>query len=76
MTSGLGGMSCAQAKAAVICGCVGVIGNLVQYGWSAIAGCADSLAQRRLPSRERDVAFPVVTTACHGLRWRACAFGI
>ena len=29
MTAGLGGMSGAQAKAAVICGCVGVIAEVV-----------------------------------------------
>ena len=31
VTSGLGGMSGAQAKAAVICGCVGVVAEVREY---------------------------------------------
>lgn len=37
VTSGLGGMSGAQAKAAVICGCVGVIAEVSSIEYGAIA---------------------------------------
>ena len=39
LTSGLGGMSGAQAKAAVICGCVGVIAEVILFCPSHTKNC-------------------------------------
>ena len=52
MTAGLGGMSGAQAKAAVICGCVGVIAEVIV---AAAAAAAVVVA---------DVIVAVVVVAC------------
>ena len=37
MTAGLGGMSGAQAKAAVICGCIGVIAEVINLAITLLA---------------------------------------
>jgi len=65
LTSGLGGMSGAQAKAAVICGCVGVVAEVDevalrkrhQQGWlSEVADDLDHLVKRiREARKEKEV---------------------